>query len=93
MAQYPLMTYKPTPSLGLEMPFWPVVCSETEITLQEYVTAVRKFNNESLWKILIHHEYSAEELKYNEVKNLKYRYKDLAGASNKITSNSKIRKR
>ena len=45
--------------------------------------AVLKFNNESLWKILIHHEYSAEELKHNEVKNLKYRYKDLAGAGNK----------
>ena len=86
MAQYPLLTYKPSPapSLGLEMPFWPVVCSETDISPQEYTTAVRKFNNESLWKILIHHEYSAEELKHPQVKNLnQYRYKDLAGACNK----------
>ena len=86
MAQYPLVTYKPSPapSLGLEMLFWPLVCSETEISSQEYATAVRKFNNELLWIILIHHEYSAEELKHTQVKNLnQYRYKDLAGACNK----------
>ncbi len=82
MAEYPLIIYKPTPTpqLGFEMPFWPVVCAENEITKDEYITAVKKFTRESLWKVLLHHDHLPEDLSKATIKNLNtYRYKDLAG--------------
>ncbi len=76
------------------MPFWPVICSETEISSEEYVMAVKKFNNESLWKNFFHHDYLAEELKYNKVKNLNQYQIQRSGWSRKQKpSPSKTRER